>query len=117
MVAAGLGGGVVGFVVGGYIGARLSDDPNNYEDLDALAGGLAGGTIGESLLLPVAVHLTNHRRGKVLPAMLASTALGVGGVWLAIATQDSAPLPGIILSLTPIAQLISSITIERRTAD
>lgn len=116
MVAAGLGAGLVGFVVAGYIGARIADDPNSYEDLDALGGAIVGGTIGESLLLPVGVHLADHRKGSVLPAMLASLVIGVAGVSLAIASQDAAPLPGVILVLTPVSQLISAIAIERRTA-
>lgn len=116
MIAAGLGAGLVGFVVVGYIGARIADDPNNYEDLDALGGAIVGGTIGESMLLPFGVHLADHRRGRVLPAVLASLGIGVAGVSLAIATQDAAPLPVVILVLTPISQLISSIAIERATA-
>jgi hypothetical protein len=111
MVGAGLGAGLVGFVVGGYIGARITDSENS--DLDALSGGITGGTIGESLFLPLGVHLANHSRGRLLPAMLASLGIGAAGVSLAIATQDAAPLPGVILVLTPVAQLITSIAIER----
>jgi hypothetical protein len=116
MVAGGLAGAAIGFVVFGYIGALITDDPDSSEDLGAIAGGIIGGSIGESVLLPTGVHLVNHRRGKLVPSILASSAIGGAGLLLAIATEDQAPVPGIILGLTPIAQVISSILIEKATS-
>lgn len=116
MGIAGLAAGGIGMFVGGYTGARITDDRDNYDDVDFLPGLIWGATIGESLMLPVGVHLANRRQGKLLPAMLASAAIGLGGVTLAIAAQDRTPVPGIILGLTPFAQLATSIAIERATA-
>lgn len=116
LVFAGLVAGGVGMFVGGYSGALITDDPNNYDDVDFLPGLIWGATLGESVMLPVGVHLANRRQGKVIPAILASTAIGLGGVALAIAAQDRTPVPGLILGLTPVAQLAASIAIERATA-
>lgn len=116
MVLAGLAAGGIGMFVGGYTGALITDDRNNYDDVDFLPGLIWGATLGESLMLPVGVHLANRRQGKLIPALLASAAIGLGGVALAIAAQDRTPVPPIILGLTPIAQLTASIAIERATA-
>lgn len=119
MAAIGLLGGGIGLVVGGLGGTVITDDrsSDSSDDLSFLSGMVVGGTIGESLMLPLGVHLGNKRRGQLMPAMLASLAIGAGGVVLAIATEDQAPLPGVILALTPIAQLVTSIAIERSTSN
>ena len=114
MVAGGLLGGAIGLIAGGYSGALLTNNRAGPDDLSFLPGLIWGAAVGESVMLPVGVHLVNRQRGKLLPAVMASTVLGVGGLALALATQDSEPIPGIILAAVPLAQLATAITIERR---
>ena len=70
-----------------------------------------GAVIGEATLLPLGVHLANHRRGNYGLSLLASAALGAAGVLAVEVANDGWPLIPI-----PIAQLISSILIERATS-
>lgn len=57
------------------------------------------------------VHLANRRRGNYALSLLASAAIGAAGVLAVDAANDGWPLISV-----PIAQLISSILIERATA-
>ena len=99
-----LGGGAVGYAFGG--GGRLcGDDPCGLE------GGLLGAVGGEMLFLPLGVHLANHSRGNYGYSLLASVGLGLLGTGLA-STANS----GALLLAVPIAQLASSIIIERATS-
>lgn len=116
LVVGGVVGGVAGFFLFGYAGAMIADDPDSNEGFEELAGFVVGATIGESIGLPVGVHLANRREGKVLPAMLVSLGIGAAGVALALAADGSGALPAVILGVTPVAQLVSSIHIERTTA-
>jgi hypothetical protein len=117
MAAGGLVGGALGLVVFGYMGALIADNQaDSGEDLAALGGFVVGGTIGEALMVPLGVHLVNRRRGNYGTAALVSLGIAAGGVALALATEDQAPLPGVILVAIPIAQIASSIAIERSTS-
>ena len=116
MAAGGLVGGAIGLIVFGYLGAVIADDPDSSEDLDALGGFVLGGALGEATMLPLGVHLVNRRQGNYAASMLASVGIVVAGLGLAFLTEDQAPLPGIILAAIPVAQLTSSIVIERRTS-
>jgi hypothetical protein len=116
LVAGGVVGGIAGFFLFGYAGAVIADTPDSNEGFDELAGFVVGATIGESLGIPVGVHLANRREGKVLPAILASLGIGAAGLALALVAEGSGPLPAVILGVTPIAQFVSSIHIEHATA-
>jgi hypothetical protein len=117
MIAGGLVGGAVGLVVFGYMGALIADNQaDDGEDLAALGGFVVGATIGEALMVPLGVHLVNHRRGNYGRAALVSAAIAAGGLALAFATEDQAPLPGIILVAIPIAQIATSVAIERSSS-
>ncbi len=112
MVAAGLGGGTVGFFAGGLIGYELGggslicgDDSCGLEE--AAYGAIAG----ESVLLPLGVHLANRRRGNYGLSLLASAALGGLGILAVNATNDGTPL-----IVVPVAQLVTSVLIERATS-
>jgi hypothetical protein len=117
MVVFGLAGGAVGVLAGGLIGGVLGGESffsgresPEEEWIRAVRGGFIGATIGESLLLPLGVHLGNHRHGSWHRAALASSAIGALGAILAYNNQDSAVW---IIPLTPIAQLAASIALMR----
>jgi hypothetical protein len=117
MAAYGLLTGAAGLLVGGLVGAALSGERGDADSwVDALEGAVVGSTIGESLMLPVGVHLANDRSGDLLWSMPASLAIGVTGAVLARNfSSKKKTLP--ILILTPIAQLAASIAIERHTGN
>jgi hypothetical protein len=117
MAAYGMLTGLAGLLVGGLVGAALSGDRDDADSwVESLQGAVVGSTVGESLMLPVGVHLGNDRRGDLLLSMPASLAIGVAGA--AIARRfDSKKKSLPILILTPIAQLAASIAIERETGN
>jgi hypothetical protein len=108
LAAGGVAGGVVGVFGGAWIGASMAE--HGCEDCgiaEAIYGGIAGG----SALLPLGVHLANGRRGRYGPSLLASLAIGAAGFALASATDEWRIMLGV-----PIAQIVSSIAIERGTS-
>ena len=108
--------GAAGFLVGGIVGAALIGEINHADSwVSALQGAVVGGTIGESLMLPVGVHLANDRQGDLLLSMPASLAIGAGGAWLG-RRLDRKGRAWPVLVLTPIAQLAAAIAIERNTS-
>jgi hypothetical protein len=117
MAAYGLLTGAAGFLVGGLVGAALSGDRADEDSwVENLTGAVVGGTVGESLMLPIGVHIANDRRGDLLWSMPASLAIGtVGGVLARNFNSKSKAWP--ILVLTPIAQIAASIAIERNTGN
>lgn len=120
LVAGGLAGGVAGAIAGGAVGAWLFN--LNCEvgcDEGALYSSLLGAMVGESLLLPLGVHLTNRRLGSYYPAMMASvtvTGAAVGLVYLLSQTFDHVGNTRGLVVAVPVLQLIASIQIERQTA-
>jgi hypothetical protein len=114
MVIGGLLGGAVGLVGGGLLGAVIGSDDESEENwVKALQGAVIGGTIGESLGLAVGVHLGNRRQGNLPLGMVASTAIGIAGL-LALYGNEDPPVGPILLTATPLAQLATTILIERR---
>lgn len=110
----GLLGGAVGVVGGFYVGALLASDDDG-DDLDVLSGGVAGATIGEGLLLPLGVHLANGSRGSYATSALASLGLAAAGLLALEAVHYDPPGAPIVLIAVPIAQIATSIAIERAT--
>jgi hypothetical protein len=111
-VAAGLLAGTVGFFGGGFVGAAIDKaSSEGYEEWDGLYGFIIGASIGESLLLPVGVHLANGRRGNLPLALLASIGIAGTGIALAASAEDAK-----ILVAIPIAQLVACTAIERSTS-
>ena len=100
-------GGAAGLFAGAYVGARLADDCEDCDLGGAIFGGVAGGSAG----IPVGVHLANGGRGRLLPSLGASLAICVIGMGAAEAANNS----GIMIAV-PIAQLVSSVLIERGTS-
>jgi hypothetical protein len=101
-------GGAAGLVGGALAGARITG--GNCDDC-GLIGGVYGGIAGWSAGIPLGVHLANGRRGKLLPSLLSSLAIGGVGLGAALAADKVE-----LMIPVPVAQLITSILIERSTS-
>lgn len=110
----GLAGGAVGLVGGFYVGAVLASDDDG-DDLDVLSGGVAGATIGEGLLVPLGVHIANGGRGSYTTSALASLGIAAAGLLALQAVHYDPPGAPIVLVAVPVAQILTSIAIERAT--
>ena len=113
LAGGGLLGGAAGFFGGGFLGAVIACDQDDTADegFCAIGGFVVGASIGESALIPLGVHLANGRRGNYGLSLLASAA--IAGVGLAVAIPQG---EGAWLIPVPLAQIASSIAIERATA-
>lgn len=109
MAAGGLLGGVVGVFAGGVAGLRLTE--HDCEDC-GIVGAVYGAIAGGSALLPLGVHVANRRQGDFGLSLLSS--LAIGGAGLALATQTNSAA---VMIPVPVLQIVSSILIERRTAE
>jgi hypothetical protein len=107
LIGGGLLAGATGGLAGMYSGALLT--ANACEDC-AIIGGIYGLAAGVSGGIPLGVHLSNGGRGKLVPSLLASVAIGGAGLGLAIAADE----PAVLLAV-PVLQLAAAIGIERRT--
>ena len=117
MAAYGLLTGAAGFLVGGLVGAVLLGNEGDSDTwVGALQGAVVGGTIGESLMLPVGVHLANDRQGDLLLSMPTSLLIGAGGALIGRKLERSGRSWPVLI-LTPVAQLAASIAIERNTSN
>lgn len=115
LAGAGLLGGALGLVAGAYVGATLADD--DAEGFSALGGAVAGGAIGEALLLPLGVHLAGGRRGSYAASVAASLGLvGAGLLALEAVHYDSPGVPIVVVAV-PLAQLVTAVAIERGTGE
>jgi hypothetical protein len=106
LVFAGAIGAVAGFVVG-----AVALQSRSCGELDCWVPAFYAAMAGESLGVPVAVHLANGRQGRSRPALLASLAIGAGGLGVAMLCHD----PRLLLAI-PIGQIASSVAIEQSTA-
>lgn len=112
LAGAGLLAGTIGFFAGGFIGAAIDEaGSDGYEEWDGVAGFILGAPIGESLLLPVGVHLANGRRGNFPLSLLASVGITGAGILVAATAEE----PYVLLSI-PILQLAACTAIERSTS-
>jgi hypothetical protein len=114
MILGGLAGGAVGFFAFGYAGALLADRyaDDGSDGWEALGGFAIGAVVGESVLLPLGVHIANRRQGDFATSLLVSAGIAAAGIGLTAAVEDM----GIVfLPAIPVAQLISTIAIERKT--
>lgn len=114
LAAGGLAGGAVGAVGGFYVGAVLASDDDD-DDLEFLSGGVAVATIGEGLLLPLGVHIANGSRGSYGKSALVSLGIAAAGLLALQAVHYDPPGAPIVLVAVPVAQLATSIAIERAT--
>lgn len=112
LIMGGLIGGAVGFFAGGFAGAMLNDsDDGDPDELDALTGFVVGAIIGETVTLPLGVHLANKRRGNFGQSLLASAAATAVGLFIATRGEDH---PQAVIPV-PIVQLGASVIIEQNT--
>ncbi len=116
LVVGGLAGGAVGLFAFGFAGALIADSQarDGGDGYEALGGFVLGAVVGESVILPLGVHIANRRQGDYALSLLASAGIAAVGVGLTAAMEDMAI---VFLPAIPIAQLITSITIERKTID
>ncbi|HEX2091714.1 MAG TPA: hypothetical protein VHG28_04895 [Longimicrobiaceae bacterium] len=116
LAVGGVVGGTVGVFVGAVAGMYTACAPRPDEEGCFLRGLMPGVVAGESLLLPVGVHLVNGRRGSFGLSLLASAGLGAAGWGLLEATHYNEPAAPVIVTVVPLAQLAAAIAIERHTA-
>jgi len=120
LVLAGAGGAAIGTLGGAFLGYHLDRSGPNWgcaqgcED-PGLYGLVGGWFIGSALLTPIAVHLANERRGSLSSSYLASAAIAGAGM-LSLAAVGGSPVGAVILLGAPVAQVVSAVTIERRSA-
>ena len=113
------GGNVGGMILGGvalgaaglFGGALIGDRFQRFPCEDCIEGAFYGALAGESLAIPLGVHLADHRRGNLAPALVASLGIGALGLGAAVVTDQW----GILLAI-PVLQVAASIGIERHTA-
>lgn len=119
LIAGGILGGAGGFLAGGAAALVPADSDCEDEGDDVglcraiwvFAGGSAVGAVG----VPLGVHLANGRKGNLALSVLASVGIGALGIVGALSFEDSDAASLAILGALPVAQLASSIVIERRT--
>jgi hypothetical protein len=119
LTMAGMVGLVAGFFGGAYLGAeyfgdRCSDE--NRDDPDAcewapLLGGIIGAVAGESILIPISIHLANKGKGNLPLELLSSAGIGTLGA-VAVFSDEAGILVGLIG--VPIAQIAWTIKLERK---
>ncbi|GIW53305.1 MAG: hypothetical protein KatS3mg081_2660 [Gemmatimonadales bacterium] len=100
-IAGGLAGGAVGFFGGLWVGGALVDRNCEVEDLHCLLVGLGiGAGVGESLLLPLGLHLGYGRRGNLGLQVAGSVALaGLGLAAVALTHEPAVLIPVPVLQL------------------
>ena len=115
MIFGGLVGGAIGFFAFGFAGALIADSQasDDSEGFEALGGFVIGAIIGESVLLPLGVHIADKRRGDFATELLVSAGIAAVGIGLTGAMED---LAVVFLPAVPIAQLAATIAIERKPA-
>lgn len=111
LVIGGVLGGAAGFAGGALLGYMLAPEPQSDYDFGPIATVGLAGIAGEAALLPLGVHLENGGRGSYGYALAASTGIAALGLALAFNTADS--YRSAVLVSIPVAQLASSIAIER----
>jgi hypothetical protein len=102
MVFLGVVGGLAGAVVGSSVGGSCAE-------LACEPGAIYGFVIGEALGVATGVHLANDSRGNLGQSVLATLAIGGGGI-AAAALSDR----GVVLLAVPVLQIAAAIGIERR---
>jgi hypothetical protein len=107
LIGGGLLAGATGGVAAMYMGATLT--ASDCDDC-AIVGAVYGLIAGVSSGIPLGVHYSNGGKGKLLPSLLASLAIGGAGLGLAMAADE----PAVMLAV-PVLQLASAIGIERST--
>lgn len=121
-------GAAAGTLAGGLLGGAITSrdcDPGNPDAClgEAIPGLLVGAGLGYAMGAPVGAHLANGRRGKLGSSLLVSSALfGVQAITVGLighhasTSLERSAVPVVFIAI-PAAQLISAVTIERRTTE
>jgi hypothetical protein len=116
LILGGLAGGALGLYAGAYAGNAVeragirSGWWNSCIDCWVSAGPVLGAAALESVGVPLGVHLANGRRGQFWSSALLSLGIGTAAALL------SEPTSGASLLIAPVAQIYTSIRIERATS-
>lgn len=113
LVLGGVLGGAGGFFLGAAVGAGLGKASGCHDEWCGFTGAVLGAIVGESLGTPFGVHAFNNKRGQYAPSALASLGMAAFGLYLLDEVPDSAES---LVWTIPLAQLASSIYVERTTA-
>jgi hypothetical protein len=112
-------GGAVGLAAGGFTGAWIGSnhcsDEGNPDSCRPLQGLVLGAAIGQTLSVPLGVHVANGRRGRLGPSLLASAFIGAAGGLIITQSKQDEVLVGTAVGV-PVLQIVSSIIIERTTS-
>jgi hypothetical protein len=132
LVAGGLAGGAADALAGALIAGGLRflgpcDDQDGCIDRYA-DWAFSGAVLGQSVGLPLGVHLANDRQGRLPPALLASAGIGTAGLIAYWGIQrygtdgwgNTRGNPDLLTAATlvpvPVLELVTSIAIERATS-
>jgi hypothetical protein len=109
----GVAGGIAGFFIGGYAGVKIAEADGNCDSDDwcGIGAAFTGAAIGSAAAIPLGVHLANGSRGNYGRSAAASAGIGVLGILAALAAES-----GEVLVAIPVAQIVSSVLIERVTS-
>jgi hypothetical protein len=109
----GVAGGVAGFFAGGYAGVAIAEatDDCYSDDWCGIGAAFTGAAIGSAAAIPLGVHLANRSRGNYGRSVAVSAGIGAVGILAAIAAES-----GEVLVAIPVAQIVSSVLIERATS-
>lgn len=119
LVVVGAANAVIGSLGGAYLGYHLDRNYFNWgcefgcED-PGLTGLLGGWFLGSALTTPLPVHFTNGGQGSLPTAYLSSVL--IAGAGMAGFLAAGSPGGALFVLAAPVAQVISAVLIERRTA-
>ncbi len=116
LVGAGLLGSTVGFLAGAHFGFS-SVDCQSGEFPCGIEQAIFGAAVGESVLMPLAIHLANRGRGDLGRSLLTSLtvcALGIGAGLAAVESEDSGALL-VLIPAVPLIQLGACVSTEKKT--
>ncbi|MGH7637611.1 MAG: hypothetical protein ACREOK_08155 [Gemmatimonadaceae bacterium] len=109
MLAAGAGAGLVGIVGGAYVGASLEQcGPDEW--FCGLAGGIIGGAVGSTIMIPVGVHLASRRHSSF------AAKLGVSAAVMGVTALLAYPTSGVSILVMPLGQLIATVSVENNAS-
>jgi hypothetical protein len=106
-IVGGIAGGTVGMFTGALVGSALSNERTDTIEESAVVGLV----IGETLLLPVGVHVANREQGNLLADIAVST--GIGAATILLGAFDNS---GEFLLVGTAAQFVAVVATERATA-
>jgi len=119
LVLGGAGGAAAGMVALGFagamIGANSCTEIGNPDSCRGFEGALLGAAVGHTIGIPTGVHFANGRAGSLQTSLLASAALAGVGAAIGFGSGSDQVL-GVAALTVPVAQMVSSVIIERRTA-